>query len=46
VEISADQESHAIDALAELLVPLPARPHRESANDDAPSDLDSSTGEG
>lgn len=45
VEISADQERHAIDALAELLVPLLARPHRESANADAPSDFKSSTGE-
>jgi hypothetical protein len=45
VEISADQERHAIDALAELLVPLLARPLRESADEDSPSDVTPSTGE-
>jgi hypothetical protein len=45
VALSADEERHAIEALAELLVPLLARPHRESANEDTPSDFKSSTGE-
>lgn len=45
VDLSPDQERHAIEALAELLVPLPARPLRESAEEDALSDVTPSTGE-
>jgi hypothetical protein len=32
VDLSADQERHAIEALAELLVPLLTDPHRVLAN--------------
>ena len=32
VDLSADQERHAIEALAELLVPLLTDPHRTLAN--------------
>jgi hypothetical protein len=45
VDLSPDQERHAIEALAELLVPLLARPLRESADEAAPSDVTPSTGE-
>ena len=45
IDLSPDQERHAIEALAELLVPLLARPLRESADEDAPSDVTPSTGE-
>jgi hypothetical protein len=44
-EISADQEHQAIEALAELMVPLVTGPLRESADEDAPSDVTPSTGE-
>jgi hypothetical protein len=46
VEISADQERHAIDALAELLVPFLTGPHPGSPHQDAPFDVTPSTGEG
>jgi hypothetical protein len=45
VDLSADQERHAIEALAELLMPLVTGPLRESPAEDAPSDVTPSTGE-
>src|ERR1035437_4658122 len=46
VEISADQERHAIEALAELLVPFLTGPRPGSPHQDAPFDVTPSTGEG
>jgi hypothetical protein len=45
VEISADQERQAIEALADLMVPLVTAPLRGSADEDAPSEVTPSTGE-
>ena len=45
VNLSPDQQRHAIEALAELLVPILARPLRESADEDAPSDVTQPNGE-
>jgi hypothetical protein len=44
VDLSPDQERHAVEALAKLLVPLLARPLRDSAEEDALSDVTPSTG--
>jgi len=45
IDLSPDQERHAIEARAELMVPLLARPLRGSADEDAPSDVPPPTGE-
>jgi hypothetical protein len=45
VAISADEERQAVEALAELLVPLLAGPPRTSADHDAPSDGAPTSGE-
>jgi hypothetical protein len=45
VDLSPDREHQAIEALAELMVPLVTGPLRGSADEDAPSDVAPSTGE-
>ena len=45
VEISADQERQAIEALAELLAPFLSGPLRESADEDASIDVTSTASE-
>jgi hypothetical protein len=45
VDLSPDQERQAIEALAELLVPLVTGQLRESADRDAPSDVPPSISE-
>jgi hypothetical protein len=45
VDLSPDQERQAIDAWAELMVPLVTGPLRGSADEDAPSHVPPSTGE-
>ena len=38
IDLSPDQERHAIEALAELMVPLVTGPLRESVDEDVPSE--------
>jgi len=45
VDLSPDQEQQAIEALAELMVPLVTGQLRGSADEGAPSDVTPSTGE-
>jgi hypothetical protein len=45
VDLTPDEERHAIEALAELLVPLVTGPLREAADHDTPCDVPPSTGE-
>jgi hypothetical protein len=45
VDLTPDEERHAIEALAELLVPLVIGPLRESADQDAPRDVPPSISE-
>jgi len=44
IDLSPDQERHAIEALAELLVPLVTGPRPESADEGVPSGVPRSPG--